>query len=68
MSGSGTLNLTIPNIENSDKGDYYCVATNMWDRSIESNSVTLKVYGMLVYVQFCWLSIIYGPDWTNGPI
>ena len=66
--GSDTLNLTISNIENSDKGDYYCVATNMWERSMESNNVTLNVYGMLVYVQICWLSIIYGPDWTNGPI
>ena len=52
--GSDTLNLTIPNIESSDEGDYYCVATNMWDISIESNSVTLNVYGMLVYVQICF--------------
>ena len=48
--GSDTLNLTIPNIEKSDEGDYYCIATNMWDRSIESNRVTLNIYGMLVYM------------------
>ena len=55
MLGSDTLNLTFPNIEKSDEGDYYCIATNMWDRSMESNSVTLHVYGMLVYVQICFI-------------
>ena len=55
MLGSDTLNLTIPNIEKSDVGDYYCIATNMWDRSMPSTSVTLNVYGMLVYVQICFI-------------
>ena len=71
MLGSDTLNLTIPNIENSDKGDYYCIATNMWDRSIVSNYVTLSVYGMLVYVQICFNcddTIIVGrPTVTTHP-
>ena len=49
VSGNDTVNLTIPNIEKSDEGDYYCIATNMWNRSVESNNVTLNVYGMLVY-------------------
>ena len=47
--GNDTLTLTIPNIEKSDEGDYYCIVTNMWNRRVESNSVTLNVYGMLVY-------------------
>ena len=45
--GNDTLTLTIPNIEKYDEGDYYCIVTNMWDRSVESNSVTLNFYGML---------------------
>ena len=69
--GSDTPKLTIPNIENSDKGDYYCIATNMWERSIESNNVTLNVYGMLVYVQICFNcddTIIVGrPTVTTHP-
>ena len=47
--GIDTLTLTIPNIEKSDEGDYYCIATNMWNRSVESSNVTLNIYGMLVY-------------------
>ena len=49
VSGNDTLSLTIPNIEKSDEGDYYCIVTNIWNRSVESNNVTLNVYGMLVY-------------------
>ena len=52
--GIDTLNLTIPNVEKSDEGDYYCIATNMWNRSVESSNVTLKVYGMLVAI-FCYM-------------
>ena len=48
--GNDTLNLTIPNVEKSDEGDYYCIVTNIWKRSVESSNVTLNVYGMLVYV------------------
>ena len=38
--GNDTLTLTIPNIEKSDEGDYYCIVTNMWNRSVESNSAS----------------------------
>ena len=51
--GNDTLTLTIPNIEKSDEGDYYCIATNMWNRSVESNNVTLNVYGRLAYFAIC---------------
>ena len=40
--------LTIPNVTESDEGLYYCVVTNEWDRSVESNDVNFTVYGMSV--------------------
>ena len=51
--GINTRTLTIPNINKFDEGDYYCNATNIWKRTMKSNSVTLKVYGMLVYFAVC---------------
>ena len=47
VSGEDTLVLTIPNIDRSDEGQYYCIMTNMWNRSLESNHVELSIYGML---------------------
>ena len=49
--------LIIPNLNKSDGGRYYCTATNMWNRSSQSNDVILTVYGKLVdtillHVQF----------------
>ena len=44
--GRNTLKLEIPNIEKSDEGEYYCVVTNMWNRSVESNGVHVTIYGM----------------------
>ena len=38
--------LTIPNAAKSDEGQYYCIVTNEWGRSVESSVVTLTVYGM----------------------
>jgi len=43
---NGTV-LTIPNVLESDNGQYYCTVTNEWNRSVESNNVTLATYGML---------------------
>ena len=37
--------LTIPKFNKSDEGQYYCIVTNEWDRSVESNSVNLTVSG-----------------------
>ena len=48
--GKDMLVLTIPEIDKSDEGQYYCVATNRWNRSVESNNVTLNIYGMSVYL------------------
>ena len=49
VSGGNTTILLIPNIDYSDKGLYYCIVTNMWNRSLESANVALGVYGMLAY-------------------
>ena len=37
--------LMISNSLKSDEGQYYCTVTNEWDRSVESNDVTLTVIG-----------------------
>ena len=47
---NGTV-LTIPNAEKSDEGQYYCIVTNEWGRSVESSYATLTVYGMQ-YVKY----------------
>ena len=36
---------TILDLSISDQGNYYCTVTNEWDRSIESDDVTLIVKG-----------------------
>ena len=46
---NGTM-LTIPNVTESDEGQYYCTVTNEWDRSVESNDVNFTVYGMYIYI------------------
>ena len=40
--------LTIPDVLESDEGQYYCIVTNEWGRSVESNDVVLTVFGMFV--------------------
>ena len=47
VSGVNGSVLTIPNVLESDEGQYYCIVTNEWDRSVESNHVTLAVFGKL---------------------
>ena len=37
--------LMIPNLIKSDEGQYYCIVTNEWHQSEESNDVTLTVEG-----------------------
>jgi len=46
VSGVDGTVLTIPNLVKSDEGQYYCIVTNEWNRSVESNDVTLTVEGM----------------------
>ena len=46
--------LTIPNVTESDKGQYYCTVTNEWGRHVDSNNGTLAISGMLLqYTVVC---------------
>ena len=40
--------LIIPSVLESDEGQYYCIVTNEWSTSVESNEVTLSIFGMLI--------------------
>ena len=48
VSGVNGEVLTIPNVLEFDKGQYYCIITNEWGTSVESDNVTLTTYGMLI--------------------
>ena len=37
--------LIIPNLIESDEGQYYCIVTNEWDRFVKSKDVSLTVEG-----------------------
>ena len=50
VSGVNEEVLTIPNVLESDEGQYYCIVTNEWGRSVESDNVTLTTYGTLMYI------------------
>jgi len=47
--GEDTAALIIPKLDTFDEGEYYCIVTNMWNRSVESDNIILTVYGMLFY-------------------
>ena len=38
--------LMIPDCNKSDDGQYYCIVTNEWNRSVESDNANLTVFGM----------------------
>ena len=40
--------LIIHSVLESDEGQYYCIVTNEWGTSVESNEVTLSIFGMLM--------------------
>jgi len=46
VSGVNGTILTIPNVTDSDEGQYYCIVINEWGTSVKSNDITLIVYGM----------------------
>ena len=46
MGVNGEVSI-IPNVTESDEGQYYCNVTNEWGRSVKSNDVTLSTFGML---------------------
>ena len=45
VSGGNGAVLTISDSLKSDEGRYYCTVTNEWDRSVDSDDVTLTVIG-----------------------
>ena len=45
VSGINGTVLTIPNVLESDEGQYYCIVTNEWGRSVESNNGNLTIEG-----------------------
>ena len=48
VSGINESVLTIPDVLESDEGQYYCIVTNEWNRSVESNNVALTIYGTYI--------------------
>ena len=50
MSGINESILTIPTVAESDEGQYYCIVTNEWNTSVESDNITLVVFGMLISI------------------
>ena len=47
ISGVNGTVLTIPDVLESDQGLYYCIVTNEWGRSVESDNINFTAYGML---------------------
>ena len=52
VSGADGAILTIPNLLKSDEGQYYCIVTNEWDNSVESDDVSLAVRGIYTYILY----------------
>ena len=48
VSGATENVLIIPNVTESDEGQYYCNVTNEWGTSVRSNDVTLSIFGTYV--------------------
>ena len=48
LSGASEAELIIPSVTESDEGQYYCIVTNEWGRSVETKSVSLAVFGMYI--------------------
>ena len=44
-SGVNDATLKIPNLLESDEGQYYCIVANEWGRNVESDDVILIVVG-----------------------
>jgi len=55
VSGVNETVLTIPNLVQSDEGEYYCTVTNEWGNSERSGDVTVSVEGTYVHTVFCRL-------------
>ena len=49
VSGIDGTVLTIPDVLESDEGQYYCIVNNEWDRNVESKNIILIVQGMFIH-------------------
>ena len=66
--GDHTRVLKIPDIDKSDEGQYYCIVTNMWNRSVESNHINLTIYGTYVsQFVYCMIVVTGPPIITTHP-
>ena len=52
VSGVNEAILTIPNLILSDEGQYYCIVTNEWGRSVESDDARLTVEGTFTFCTY----------------
>ena len=50
--------MIIPDVIESDEGQYYCVVTNEWGRSVRSDVFTLTVKGTHASMHICLLEIV----------
>ena len=48
VPGANGAVLIIPSVSVSDRGQYYCIVTNEWGRSVESDNVSLAVFGTYI--------------------
>ena len=51
VSGVNGEVFTIPNVLESDEGQYYCIVINEWGKSVESDNIILIVQGMFIHFQ-----------------
>ena len=52
LSEASEAELIIPNVTESDEGQYYCIVTNEWGRSVETETVSLAVFGMYIICSY----------------
>ena len=45
VSGVKGRVLIIPDCNKSDEGEYFCIVTNEWNRSVESDNTILSIFG-----------------------
>ena len=49
VNGKDTSEITISSVTPSDNGSYYCVVTNQWGNTTESNDASVIVLGKSCY-------------------
>lgn len=57
--GKDNVTLRIPKLDEFDEGDYYCIVTNLWNTSVESDNANLITYGAYISMNVFVLHIMY---------